>query len=136
MAKATTRYSLREFAIIGARARIQELQGEIDRIKKQFGGRSVAASAPVAGESGVRPGPAARVADDGGGVGKGRKRRKMSADARKRISDAQKARWAKQRAQSSVAESVPAEVPAPVAKVKLGRPAGSRRGAAGSQKKR
>jgi hypothetical protein len=31
-------------------------------------------------------------------VGNGRKRRKMSAAARKRISEAQKARWAKQKA--------------------------------------
>ena len=40
MAKATNQSSFKEFAIIGARTRIQELQAEIDRIKKHFGGRT------------------------------------------------------------------------------------------------
>jgi hypothetical protein len=97
---AKTESKFKEFAIIGARFRVQELQAEIDRIKKQFGARALAAagSSARAGESGVRPGKL-RVAA-GGEVGKVRRRRKMSAAARKRISDAQKARWAKQRAKT------------------------------------
>jgi hypothetical protein len=97
---AKTESKLKAFAIIGARFRVQELQAEIDRIKKQFGARALAAagSSALAGESGVRPGKLR--AATGGDAGSGRKRRKMSAAARKRISDAQKARWAKQRAKN------------------------------------
>jgi hypothetical protein len=136
MAKATNTFLLKEFALIGARARIQELQAEIDRIKKQFGGRTLRIGSRAAGESGVRPRPATPVADGGDVVGKGRKRRRMSAAARKRISDAQKARWAKQRGEASAAQSGPTEVQAPVAKAKRGRSAGSPRGTAGGTKKR
>jgi hypothetical protein len=97
---AKTESKLQEFAIIGARFRVRELQAEIDRIKKQFGARAlgVTGSSALALESGVRPGklPVA----GGGDTGNGRRRRKMSAAARKRISDAQKARWAKQRAKN------------------------------------
>jgi hypothetical protein len=133
MAKVTITSSLKEFALIGALARIRELKAEIDRIKKQFGGRILGAAARVAGEPGVRPGPAARVAD---GRTTGPRKRRMSAAARKRISDAQKARWAKQRELASAAEPAPAALPAPAAKAKRGRPAGSRRVAMGGQKKR
>jgi hypothetical protein len=97
---AKTESKLQEFAIIGARFRVQELQAEIDRIKKQFGARALG----VTGSSALAEGSAARRGKlqiaAGGDVGSGRRRRKMSAAARKRISDAQKARWAKQRAKN------------------------------------
>ena len=53
----------------------------------------------------------------------------MSAAARKRISDAQKARWAKQRGEAPGAEAAPAEATAGAAKVKRGG-RGVRKGAA------
>jgi len=77
------RQELLQLARAGAEARIAELQAEIDRIRRQFpSGRRT----PANGAAGtVSP----------------RKRRRMSAAARKRISDAQKSRWAKQRAQEA-----------------------------------
>ena len=56
-----------------------------------------------------------------------RRRRKMSAEARKRISDAQKARWAKQKGEAPISEAAPADAVAAKAK-RSGR--GVRRGAA------
>ena len=72
--------NIRELALVGARARIQELHAEIEQIRQMF-----------PGEFGLR-----------GGGKKPRKprRRKMSAEARRRISEAQKARWAKQKAKT------------------------------------
>ena len=70
---------LRELARYGAAARITELQGEIDAIRREF---PDAVSSPN-GAARQQRGP--------------RKRRKMSAAARKRISEAQKARWAAQK---------------------------------------
>jgi hypothetical protein len=135
MAKATNQFTLKEFALIGARMRIQELKAEIDRIKKQFGRHTLGASARAPGESGVRPGPVARVADGSSVVGNGRKRT-MSAAGRKRISDAQKARWAKRRSEAAAAELVAAEVIPPATKAKRTSTIESRRAATGSPKKR
>jgi hypothetical protein len=64
---------LQEFARIGAAARIKELQAEIASIRRDF----PALTAPGAPK---------------------KRRRKMSAAARKKISEAQKKRWAAQKA--------------------------------------
>lgn len=69
---------IREYARIGAEARLTQLQKEERDIYAQFPGlRNGRAAASM-------PAP--------------RQRRKMSAAARKKISDAQKKRWAAQRA--------------------------------------
>jgi hypothetical protein len=89
---------LQEFARIGAAARIKELQAEITSIRREF----PALTAP-GGESAMpspfrkRPGrPAANLAANVAAPRK--RRRKMSAAARKKISEAQKKRWAAQKA--------------------------------------
>ena len=83
---------LRGYAVVGAEHRLLEIAEEAARIFKAFPelrarGRGLdavrGASAPVAS---AEPEPLGR-----------RRRRKMSAEARKRISEAQKARWAKQK---------------------------------------
>jgi hypothetical protein len=94
MAKVKNESRLREFAVLGARVRVQELQAEINRIKKQFGGRILLLS----GRSSEGTAIGAASSRGVGASGLKRGRRKMSADARRRISEAQKARWAKQRA--------------------------------------
>ena len=89
---------LHEFARIGAAARIKELQAEIASIRREF----PAPSAP-GGESMMpspfqkQPGrPAGNLAAKVSAPRK--RRRKMSAAARKKISEAQKKRWAAQKA--------------------------------------
>jgi len=71
-----TTTELRNWARAGAKARIQELSAEIERIRAAF-----------PSEFGLP-----------GGQKKRRKKRKLSAAGRKAISDAAKARWAKVRA--------------------------------------
>jgi hypothetical protein len=73
---------VRRFAVAGARVRLQELRDEMSKILVAF---------PQLGmEAGV-----AAVPPKGGIEGTARRpRRRMSAAARKRISEAQKARWA------------------------------------------
>ena len=89
---------LQEFARIGATARIKELQSEIAAIRRDF----PALGAPggertMPSPSRKRPGrPAANLAAKV--PSPGRRRRKMSAEARKKISEAQKKRWAAQKA--------------------------------------
>jgi hypothetical protein len=80
MASSLKSEQLRTLARLGARARIEQLQQEIAEIQKAFG--------PIVsgGRASAQPGRPAR------------QRRRLSADARKRISDAQKKRWAKARA--------------------------------------
>src|SRR6202040_3751557 len=89
---------LQEFARIGAAARIKELQTEIASIRRDFpaltapGGESEMPS-PFRKRSGR---PAAELAATVHAPGK--RRRKMSVAARKKISEAQKKRWAAQKA--------------------------------------
>ena len=80
---ALDRKTLMELARHGAAARIQQLETEIASIRKAFSG--VVRRGRKAITSATEPAAP-------------RKRRKMSAKARKAISDAQKARWAKQKA--------------------------------------
>jgi len=89
------RSDLRSWAIKGAEQRLIEIAEETRGIHRTFPelrGRSRAA--------GSSQGRGANSAQSQDGPPKPR-RRKMSAAARKRISDAQKARWAKQRTLSS-----------------------------------
>jgi len=82
---------VRQWALIGAAARLRDLVEEQAGIFSAFPElrrsgrrtRAVDASESTSGASPVRR----------------RRRRKLTAEARKRISDAQKRRWAKQRAQ-------------------------------------
>ena len=73
------RTELLKLAQLGAEARIAQLQIEIEWIRSQF--------------------PSSRKTNAGAAESATpRKRRRMSAAARKRMSEAQKARWAKRRA--------------------------------------
>jgi hypothetical protein len=76
---------MRQWALVGARARIQELSAEIEKIRAMF-----------PGEFGLRGG-----AKQGATTGR-RKKRKLSAAGRKAISEAAKARWARQKAEKVV----------------------------------
>jgi hypothetical protein len=78
-------FDLRKYARAGAEVRLKEIEAERERIFSAFPElRSGAASQ--------------RRGRPAGGSGAPRKRRRMSAEARKRISDAQKRRWAAHRA--------------------------------------
>lgn len=90
MAKRT---DVRKWAVIGAEQRLLQISEEAAAIYRAFpelrrGGRG-------RGAAGRRSAPAADADASAAPV---RKRRRLSAAARKRISDAQKRRWAKQRA--------------------------------------
>ena len=83
---------LQRFAAIGALAHIEKLQAEIDRIRKAFPTLRLSGRPTVSGTTGsafTHP------------PTKTRRKRKMSAAARKKISEAQKARWAKQRSEAA-----------------------------------
>ena len=84
---------LRDLARRGAAAKIAELRAEIAHLERTFLGSS--------GGQARRGRPAASASSDAGAQPVKRKRRKMSAAARKKISDAQKRRWAKQKAKTS-----------------------------------
>jgi hypothetical protein len=89
---------LRRYAVVGAEQRLLELAEEAAAIFAIFPelrapGRGFMAKAGARSESAAGDAVAAPT--------KRRRRRKMSAEARKRISDAQKARWAKQKAAGS-----------------------------------
>lgn len=95
MAKSVRGTQLHAFAVIGARMRVQELQAEIDRIKKQFGGRTLR----LGRKEPARP---AAIPNEGpdGRTGP-RKKRKISAAGRKAIGDAARKRWAKVNAEKA-----------------------------------
>lgn len=80
MAKTT----LRSLALIGAEQRLRQLAEEAAALRRAFPELKTSSL-----DAGKEVQPQAR---------QGRKRRRLSAEARKRISDAQKARWAKRRA--------------------------------------
>ena len=87
--------NLRRYAVVGAEQRLLELAEEAAGIFAMFPELRAPGRGFMAGGQGGRPGQAAGA--PGAAVPR-RRRRKMSAEARKRISDAQKARWARQRA--------------------------------------
>jgi len=113
------RAELLRLAQIGAAARLQALQREIAAIQAMFpqlrGGRSTTTNPYTAGVrravAGVRDAAEGAVA---------RRRRKMPAEARRRIAVAQRKRWAQWRA----AQNKSKQTKSPVAKE---RPAGSAR---------
>ena len=84
--------SILELARRGAQARYQELKAEMARLVRRF------PSIVGTGREIVRRGR--RAVKAAAAELQPRKRRKMSAAARKKISDAQKKRWAKQKAKS------------------------------------
>jgi hypothetical protein len=73
-----------EAALVGLELKRNEIDGLISKIKKQLGGKSSTSS----------PSSAPAVVKSQGAT---RKRRPLSADARKRIAAAQKRRWAEHR---------------------------------------
>ena len=96
--------SLRTYAVIGAEQRLLQIAEEARAIFKAFPELRAPTRGFGARRGGESPFPWEKQAAEGGGAvgngrrGKGkRRRRKMSAAARKRISEAQKARWAKLR---------------------------------------
>ena len=93
----------------GAEHRYQELKAELAQLVKNF--PHLAAQARGMASRGAaavsRRGKAVIVAAGGEGLLPKPKRRKMSAKARKAISDAQKKRWAAQKSASANAEPSP-----------------------------
>jgi hypothetical protein len=77
---------MRQWALVGARARIQELSAEIEKIRAMFPGEFRLSAGAKKGATGGR-----------------RKKRKLSAAGRKAISEAAKARWARQKAEKGIA---------------------------------
>jgi hypothetical protein len=90
---------LHKWATLGAGQRLRELREEITSIYRAFPGLRGTQGRSAKGSRGPRATGA--TAGGSGEVRPKRRRRKMSAEARKRISDAQKARWAKQRAEAA-----------------------------------
>jgi len=96
---------LRRYAVLGAEQRLISLAEEAERIYKSFpelrdrSGRSILRRTSPTSVDGEASPQTAR---------KGRRRRRtMSADARRRISEAQKARWAKQKGDAKPTGSAP-----------------------------
>lgn len=85
---------LRAYAVVGAEKRLLELAEEAAAIFAIF----PELRAPGRGFMAKGAGRGVAAADGDAVPTKRRRRRKMSADARRRISEAQKARWAKQKA--------------------------------------
>jgi len=73
-----------EAALVGLELKRSEIDGLISKIKKQLGGKSTSASSASSA-------PAAKS------TGAPRRKRVLSAEARKRIAAAQKRRWAEHR---------------------------------------
>lgn len=86
--------NLRRWALIGAEQRLLELAEEAAAIHREF------PELRQRGGGGRTPGAGRGPEGNEQPVGRRRRRRRrtMSAEARKRISEAQKARWAKQKA--------------------------------------
>jgi hypothetical protein len=93
---------MRDWAVKGAEQRLLEIANEVAAIHRAF---------PELRRRGNR-GPAAgsvEATPTHGTRGRRRGRRRMSADARRRISEAQKARWAKQRGDGAASGPTPAK---------------------------
>jgi hypothetical protein len=85
---------LRRYAVVGAEQRLLEIAEEAAHIFQTFPELRARGRGFDAVRGGRSNAEAQRLRT---GAGRVRRRRKMSAEARKRISEAQKARWAKQR---------------------------------------
>lgn len=106
MAKQQT-VELHKWAMLGATLRLDQLGEEISAIYRAFPGLRHRGRSGRLGRI-ANAGAAESTAATADAPVRRRRRRTMSADARKRISDAQKARWAKQRAQGSASSSLTA----------------------------
>ena len=80
-----------EAALVGLELKRSEIHGLISKIKRQLGGKSTSTSS-------VSSAPAAKS------TGAPRRKRVLSAEARKRIAAAQKRRWAEHRKTQSKSE--------------------------------
>jgi hypothetical protein len=83
------RADLRRWAVVGAQQRLADIASEQ---------RAIFAAFPELRRSGSRSGAPSGGDAESQPPNPKRRRRRMSKEARKRISDAQKARWAKQKA--------------------------------------
>ena len=98
-----TDLDVKRWARMGAEVRLAELRQEMMTIfatfpeLRQREGRQGRSAAPSSGRKGREQGSASSAAG-------GKKRRKMSAEARRKISAAQKARWAKQKGEEGAAK--------------------------------
>jgi hypothetical protein len=79
-------------------SQLAEIRDTASTLLQQMTGGAAAMAAAVRGRRRGRPPGSTNRAQAGTPGRKGTRRRKMSAEARKRISDAQKKRWAKQKA--------------------------------------
>ena len=85
---------MRQWARMGAEQRLVQLaeeQARIYRMFRELRHRTSSGPSATAAQRGGKP------ASDGEQPARKRRRRRLSAEARKRISEAQKKRWAKQR---------------------------------------
>lgn len=93
-----TKADIRNWALKGAEHRLLEIATEASEIHRAFPELRDRGTGALSGRRRGRPRKDAENGTDP--APRRRRRRKMSAEARKRISDAQKARWAKQNGQS------------------------------------
>jgi len=91
------RQNLRRYAVVGAEQRLLELAEEAAGIFAIFPELRAPGRGFMARGAGSRPRGGGSETAGTGSPKRRRRRRKLSAEARKRISDAQKARWARQR---------------------------------------
>ena len=89
MARPTNQF--REFARVGAQARLREIQEEIATLRREFPELRTAGAAKAESPAAASAGAAAPAAP--------KKRRTMSKAARAKIAAAQRARWARVRAE-------------------------------------
>jgi hypothetical protein len=95
---------LRKWAAVGAGHRLEQLTGEIEAIYRVFPELRTSGTRRRYKTSSVQSSAVVDAESAGEGVVRRKRRRKMSAEGRKRISDAQKARWAKQKANAPAPE--------------------------------
>jgi len=101
---------VRKWAVLGAEQRLLQIADEAEAIYRSFPELRRAGRGRIAAGSALRRGSAgggsdiASDAGTAGGGGKRKRRRNLSPEARKRISDAQKARWAKHRANAAASD--------------------------------
>ena len=86
--------NLRQYAVVGAEQRLLELAEEAAGIFAMF----PELRAPGRGFMAERAGRTSKEAEAADGAARPRRKRTISAEGRRRISEAQKARWAKQKA--------------------------------------
>jgi hypothetical protein len=117
------------FTRLGMELELQRLEEKAEQIRAWLGRLPARVREKVQGLTG---GPATGVAAAPAARGR-RRKRKMSAEARRRISEAQKARWAKQKGEqaASATEAAPSEATSTASKAKRGRRGGRRKGAKG-----